>query len=146
VLLFPKNVTETAFFGSAKPRLGQLTGNKKPAVAGWEIEMSGIPDSYWVVKWRNTLPIDADGFLGVGFDMSNGHTLRVKLSKDCVRQLIGSLEGYLAQSQSATEKPKYCEAELAAAAARGDIAECKRLVAAAGLDWDATWDPPDAAQ
>jgi hypothetical protein len=65
--------------------------------------MGKIPESYQSAKWRNTLPVDVEGKVGVGFDLGDGDIIRVRLSIACARHLAASLEGYLAQSQSATD-------------------------------------------
>lgn len=62
--------------------------------------MSNIPGSYIPAKWRNSLPVDADGFVGIGFDVGDGDIIRLRLSTHCARQLSESLNNYLSQSQS----------------------------------------------
>lgn len=58
-----------------------------------------LPSVYSEARWRNTTPVDDDGMIGIGFDLS-ASTLRLKLRIEDARHLMETLREYVGQHQS----------------------------------------------
>ena len=67
-----------------------------------------IPESYQSATWRNVTPVDADGCMGVGFNVGD-QVVRLKLSVESVRSLLGAAGDYLdtiSQSPTSSGSPQ----------------------------------------
>jgi hypothetical protein len=58
-----------------------------------------VPARYLPARWRNTTAVDADGMIGVGFEV-DGAVVRLALSAACARHLAETLSDYLSRSHS----------------------------------------------
>lgn len=72
---------------------------------------SCLPPSYLNAELRGVLPVCPDRKrVGLAFDMPDGGVVRVALTPDCMRSLIGAAEAYMSscagtQSSGSLESP-----------------------------------------
>ncbi len=50
-----------------------------------------IPPSYLPATWRCTTPIEADGSVGLGFNLADGSVVRLKLDGRSIKQILESI-------------------------------------------------------
>ena len=58
------------------------------------------PPSYFSAALRGTLPVDADGSIGVSFDLPNGYIVRLKIDNASARSLLTTLREQIESSKT----------------------------------------------
>lgn len=59
------------------------------------------PTSYLQASWRCTLPVDADGRMGIGLNLADGTVVRVSLDMASAQGLAETVLQYIDQAKSA---------------------------------------------
>ncbi len=59
-----------------------------------------IPGLYLKAEWRNTTPVDwKKKEIGIGFNLDNGETMRIRIDLDSSKHLCETIEDYVSKER-----------------------------------------------